>query len=396
MATKRRKTPELPQAQLAAWIELSHLRGLSVLPESFEKATIAFDASTPVYDLNGELLFQRVPLMQGKTALGFADLAVHPALGEALLSSSVGGAWHPDALREAGRKAARKLGFKEAARAELRFVAYSFPKIALQFLLRGTEKLLLELFTWEPVPATQRGARYEPPSNFERWSFLDEMPDDERAARTKRFHDRMYAWKDGLTRGPALEVIDSAVLLQALDLKRFLYASRELHYSTRNTDHFTCYEVRGQQTSVWCVGASVQMLLDFYRYQYTQVRLASELGLGTLASPNGLPYANDGDVVTVLEAMTCNALHATMNTSPNFAQFESEIDANRPLISFVPGHSRTVAGYTRSFLSILGAPSFHGLLVYDPWPPNAGVITRWENFNATTYRRTFTAVLHKA
>ena len=27
---------------------------------------------------------------------------------------------------------------------------------------------------------------------------------------------------------------------------------------------------------------------------------------------------------------------------------------------------------------------------------DAGVITRWENYNATTYRRTFTAVLHRA
>jgi hypothetical protein len=55
-----------------------------------------------------------------------------------------------------------------------------------------------------------------------------------------------------------------------------------------------------------------------------------------------------------------------------------------------------VAGYTRSFLSLIGQPPFRGLLVYDPWPPNAGVITRWENFNTTTYRRTFTARVRKA
>jgi hypothetical protein len=144
------------------------------------------------------------------------------------------------------------------------------------------------------------------------------------------------------------------------------------------------------------VAASVQMLLDFYRYEYSQVRLATELELGTLSNPNGLPYSRDGDVVTVIEAMSLNALDAAMNTSPTFGEFKSEINANRPLVSFVPGHSRTVAGYTHSFLSILGTPSFRGLLVYDPWPPNAGVITRWENFNATTYRRTFTATLRRA
>jgi Peptidase_C39 like family len=152
------------------------------------------------------------------------------------------------------------------------------------------------------------------------------------------------------------------------DILKLLSESRELHYSKRNTDHFTCYEVRGQETSVWCVAASVQMLLDFYRYEYTQVRLAAELGLGTLANPNGLPYSRDGDVVTVIEAITSNALDAAMNTTPTWSEFRTEILANRPLISFVPGHSRTVAGYTRVGLTGFGFSPFRGLLVYDPWP----------------------------
>ena len=114
-----------------------------------------------------------------------------------------------------------------------------------------------------------------------------------------------------------------------------------------------------------------------------------ELGLGTLDNPNGLPYANDALVVTVLENLTSNALDATMYTSNPFSRFRTEINANRPLISFIPGHSRTVAGYTDT--SWIFGTGFQGLLVYDPWPPNAGVITKWENFNASTYRRTFTA-----
>ena len=50
----------------------------------------------------------------------------------------------------------------------------------------------------------------------------------------------------------------------------WLNDTRELHYSTNNADHHPCYELRGQQTSVWCVAASVQMVLDFYRYNYLQ------------------------------------------------------------------------------------------------------------------------------
>jgi hypothetical protein len=95
--------------------------------------------------------------------------------------------------------------------------------------------------------------------------------------------------------------------------------------------------------------------------------------------------------VTVIENLTSNALDATMHVNPGFNLFRNEIRANRPLISFVPGHSRSVAGYTRSLWSI--STGFRGLLVYDPWPPNAGVITRWENFATQTYQYAYSAVL---
>jgi hypothetical protein len=100
--------------------------------------------------------------------------------------------------------------------------------------------------------------------------------------------------------------------------------TRELHYSRRDADHHVCYELRGQQTNVWCVGASAEMLLNFYRYQYEQIRLAQELGLGTIANPNGLPYARVGDVVTVLENLTSNALDVTMHVNPAFDIFRRD------------------------------------------------------------------------
>lgn len=386
------------EQQVIAWAELGQLRAIGVLPEAFDKAAIETARATPVYDVNGEELFRRVPIGRGRN-VGYADIATHPALGEPLVATSTGAAWDADALVKAGARAAQALGIKGLDKASVRFVAYSFPKLALQFLAGRDEIAMLELYSWVPVPPSTRTERYEPPSHFERWSFIDEIPDDERAERIDRFKARVGRWRDALRQVPRdLAIIDSRAFVDRFRLAdRFLLSkTRELHYSTRGGDHVPCYELRGQQTNVWCVAASVQMLLDFYRYEYTQVRLASELGLGTLANPNGLPYSRDNDVVTVIEAMSRNALDATMNTSPTFAQFESEIDQNRPLVSFIPGHSRTVAGYTRSFLAVVGQAPFRGLLVYDPWPPNVGVITRWENFNTSTYRRTFTAALRKA
>ena len=61
---------------------------------------------------------------------------------------------------------------------------------------------------------------------------------------------------------------------------------------------------------------TLEMVLDFYRYEYEQTRIAADLDLGTLASPNGLPYTRDGDVVTVLEQLTGKALTAAMDTTP--------------------------------------------------------------------------------
>lgn len=388
--------------KLTTWLELSQLRVIDALPKSFEKAKIYSEEATPIHDLNGEVLFMRTPVNKGRTLRGYADIAVHPAFGEPLLSVSSGAAWNEQAIVRTGMRQAREMGM-EREPTEIRFVAYSYPKIALQFFAQDEELLMLEIYSWQVVPSSKRNRLYEPPSDFERWSFLEEMPEDRRARREDRFKRRVNTWQEALGRSRFdRNVLDSEILIDRAKIDRAkidrfaLYATRELHYSSRNTDHFTCYELRGQETNVWCVGASVQMVLDFYRYEYTQTRLATELGLGTSTNPNGLPYSNDYLVVDVLEKMSCNALNASMNTNPNFSEYASEINANRPLISFIPGHSRTVVGYTQSLFSILGQAPFRGLLVYDPWPPNTGVITRWENYNTSTYRRTFTARLNKA
>lgn len=379
-----------PREQALAWAELNLLNVAHALPQAVDGAR--FGAATPIYDLNGEELYLRFPLLRGNQAFGYADTASNSAFGAVLLGASPGASWNERAILKEAQEAAHGL---ERRPDTIRFVAYSYPKLAVQFLAEGTELALLELWTWRPVPPRSDRRKDEPPSDFERWSFLEETPAAVLRRNRTRYQKRASALEDLLKRARripkdkiAIELFEPVI---RRDILRLLVDTRDLHYSTRNTDHFTCYEVRGQETSVWCVAASVQMLLDFYRYEYTQVRLAAELGLGTLANPNGLPYTRDGDVVTVVEAMSSGALDSTMNMTPSWAEFRNEIRANRPLISFIPGHARTVAGYTRSGFSFGGLTPFRGLLVYDPWPPNAGVITRWENFDAQTYRRTFTA-----
>jgi hypothetical protein len=301
--------------------------------------------------------------------------------------------WAPQALFEEAaetlRSRRRAITYNEA-----RFVAFSFPKVAVQFLRDGAEVALLELYTWRQVPPARKRRKNEPPGDFERWSFLDEQPVNVLTRNRRRFSKRVKELNRVIPAREALKgrLIEAERFKSYIDrIDLWLNDTRELHYSTSNADHHPCYELRAQQTSVWCVAASAQMLLDFYRYNYLQTRLATELGLGTLSNPNGLPYGNEQLVVDTLEDLTSNALDAAMNWSPSWTEFRNEIRANRPLISFIPGHSRTVAGYTRSGLPWLSP--FRGLLVYDPWPPNAGVVTRWENFDTQSYRVTFNAHL---
>lgn len=375
-----------------AGLELNALRQADILPTSMFENTRIQSAGTEIYDLNGEILFYRVPVARGRERVAFADVGANESLGGPLLAVSEGVDWDEKAIllqsEAAGKKARRGLKFDK-----LRFVAYSYPKIAVQFLSEDKEVLMLEWTTWAEVPpraATDR-KRLEP-GNFERWSLLDELPATVKRANAKNLAKRMESWA-----APVLKQIDPLIISKSkLTLAEFaikLVDTAEIHYSKRASDHHPCYELRGQQTNVWCVGASAEMLLNFYRYDYTQVRLAQELGLGTLALPNGLPYSNVGLVVTVINNLTSNSLAATMHVNPAWTIFQSQIKANRPLISFIPGHSRTVVGYTRSLIALPGMSPFRGLLVYDPWPPNAGVITRWENFDTQTYQYAYSAVL---
>jgi Peptidase_C39 like family len=373
-----------------AGLELNALRAADALREDvFENARIT-STGTVIHDVNGEPLFHRIPLTRGKRQLAFADIAVNEALGHPLLAISHGIDWDEKAILEkaavAARKARRGFSYDKA-----RFVTYSFPKVAVQFLKGDEEVLMLEWVTWAQVPPSRQRKRDEPPGDFERWSLLDEMPAATKRANSRKFLQRTERWRAQQFAGFQPAVLSKTKFLRNVAFR--LIETYEIHYSPQTADHAVCFELRGQETNVWCVGASVEMLLLFYRYSYAQTRLATELGLGTPSNPNGLPYGQEQKVVDTIEKMTSNALDASMIANPTWTVYRNDLKANRPMISFIPGHSRAVAGYTRSLLALAGFTPFRGLLVYDPWPPNAGVITRWENFDTMTYRFAFTAAL---
>lgn len=379
-------------ASRLAGLELNALVAAGTLPAGpFRDARVSA-SPTPVYDPNGELLFYRVPVRARESAGVFADIAASPVFGDTLLRVSYGLPWDEKALVASAEAAAKKQR-RGLRYDQVRFVAYSYPKVAVQFLAGNEEVVMIELGSWAVVPPERknRRKREEPPGDFERWSLIEEYPPYKREAGERRITEKIRHWEEAATRFDPRVVSPELFTKELGPILAPRVETRRVAYGPRAGDHIPCFELQGQETNVWCVAASVQMILDFYRYNYDQTRIAADLGLGTLANPNGLPYANDIFVVNVLEALTGNALDANMNTSPSWSEFRTEIRANRPLISFVPGHSRAVAGYTSTRVFVWY--TFRGLLVYDPWPPTTGVITQWENFDATTYRRTFTAAV---
>lgn len=383
--------------QRLAGFELNALRMAEVIGKEFEKVGVP-RTGTPVYDINGMLLFYRLPLRRGRTFSGYADIAVNEALGEPLLAVSMGATWDEKAILKEAGDAARK-GRQALEFNSIRFVAYSFPKLALQYLLDGQEVLMLEWKTWVEVPPRSSKRQPMEPSNFERWSLIDEMPAKIKQTRLRSFKKRQAIWETA-----ALSKIDPNIITkETFDPSQVVIKfidTREVHYAPREDDHYPCYELRGQQTPVWCVPASIEMILNFYRYQYNQPRIAQETNQGTCAKYYGLARSDAYKVVNAIEKLSSQTLDATNILNATWATFQTEIVANRPLISWIPGHSRTVAGYTSNMLHLSGELPFKGLLVYDPWPPTdcahpegGGVITRWENFNTQIYWDAFTAVL---
>ncbi len=375
-------------------LELNALHSTGAIGDALEAARIG--TGTPIYDLNGELLYERIPL-SGRRGAGYADIAFHPAMGGVLMAVSHGSKWDANAiLKEARTELARQGG--EVGRPKpdaMRFVAFCYPKLAVQFLAGDQEIAMLEWKTWRQVPRGRQRMPGELPTFFERSSFLDSQTDEARARRRRRFkrradelltipnrhevsHDRVAVrpFADHVGVKPPEEVLDR----------------REVHFSRHSIDHHVCYERQGQRNSHWCVAASVKMLLDFYRYEYTQDQLAAKLGLGTNRKPAELADFHAAKICDVVKSLSGNALEVTMKRNPTWTDFRREIAANRPVVAFLPGHARTIAGYTETRPLPHHLSTSRGYLVYDPSPPTTGV-TLWESIDVHIYTVAFMARL---
>ena len=76
-----------------AGLQLNALLHAGVLPSDVFQSGRVSKAVTTIYDIDGESLFHRVPVVQGSSPVGFADIAAFPGFGTVLLAVSQGMAW---------------------------------------------------------------------------------------------------------------------------------------------------------------------------------------------------------------------------------------------------------------------------------------------------------------
>src|SRR5260370_16399942 len=124
------------EVQRIGGLELNLLNYVQALPESeFEGARL--ETGTPVYDMNGALLFYRIPIAgpNGGQA-GYADVAAHTVFGAPLLGVAPSVVWDEQSLVGEARKAlgAAQEGRKGATSYDdVRFAPYSYAHLAMAF-----------------------------------------------------------------------------------------------------------------------------------------------------------------------------------------------------------------------------------------------------------------------
>jgi hypothetical protein len=340
-----------------------------------------------INDLNGDPLLYEFSVMDGKNAVGTVKAGASKLTAAPVLAIEMKPrTWDPQkALREARSRAKKR--FPRAGSLEAELVCYSYPKIGVRVRAkRGQDSIIYDAASLQPV--TRFGA--DELEGFTAWSYYHEIAGRKPEARVRRWDladQELDAVRSKvpqiLARG--LKESDLARLYTRLIAEAIiafpLFSSRVLKYGPRCTPH-DCFELYAQQTDVFCAVATGQMILDFYRYYFTQDEIADAMDTDAGGTTNP-------DKVEGYEALSNGCLDATFDGSADWAEAKAEIDANRPVKSGIPGHARACAGWMRQNIFLIGQAPRRWLRIYDPWPWNADICAGgqivWEDWDAVNH-----------
>jgi hypothetical protein len=355
-----------------------------------------------IHDFNGQVLFHEFGVMDGKELVGSVKASASKIIGSAVPTVEFGPrGWDPDkAAKEATDEVKKR--FPKAKITETELICYSYPKIGVRVYVEdpelGSQSLIFdvadlslverfgadELEGFTAYSFYQEVAEPNAPEREQHWELADRELEAARSA-TPRMFERAFTARE------LPEVRPTLIPQPIYPIPIPFYSSRTLKFSPRCKPH-DCFALYGQKTNVYCAVATGQMILDFYRYYYSQDDVATAMGTGPFGTTN--PGQVDG-----YEKLSNYCLNATYDGTANWAEAKAEIDANRPLKSGIPGHARACAGWKRQNIWLVGQKPKRWLKIYDPWPWNADICKGgkvvWEDWDAV-YHTNFIYVRHRA
>lgn len=334
--------------------------------------------STLIYDLIGQPLFYDFPVLSSqREQVGTIRASASRVLGVPVPTTFIGGPrWN---VSRATLWAHKYVESELMGRiTDSQPVCYAYPKLGIAVNWKNpkgqTQRTIIDVSDYSVVPDRVEPEMRGPgafsvydnipekvvPVAIEKFALYDKLVDElqERAKLDLAValdHDALHSVQIGL-----IEMIP-------------WYTTKRLTFCTHSYSH-ECFRMHGQETGVWCVVATGQMILDFWRYYYSQSHIATQMGTGA----GGTGWAGE---VSGLNSLTCSHFAAQDDYSPTFAKVKTEINANRPFDYSYSYHAMACAGYRQANIYILGSTPEQSVYLYDPSPVNTGTI-RWETWGA--------------
>lgn len=333
---------------------------------------------TVVYDLNDQPLFYDFPVFSRRRQnLGLIRSSANRVLGVPVPSINIGRV--PWDVRAATEKAIEIVRRKFRGKVVgTKIVCYAYPKlgVAVDWEERSREhqRTIIDIGDFSIVPERVEPGMRGPGA----WSFYGQIK-EEQVQESVRHFEQYSRLKDEIQERSGVSLARNLKLTEAKTVQSNLltilpaFTTKILTFCTHGYSH-ECFRMHGQENSVWCVVATGQMILDFWRYYNSQSNIATAMGTGS----GGTGWTGE---VNGLNSLTCSHFNAQSDMSPTFAKVKTEINANRPFDYSYSYHAMACAGYRQQNWYIFGTTPEQSVYLYDPWPPNVGTI-RWETWGA--------------
>ena len=365
----------------------------------FEKGGVVTLEKKPliIHDLNGQALFYEFEVKDENEPVGSIKTSASRAIGSAVPQIQLGPRrWDPDYAFDKVKEKVKE-EYHRANIAEVELVCYSYPKIGVRIYTDDGKSMIFDVASLSLV---DRFGSDELEGHTS-WSFYNEIVEPDAAIREMRwvledghldavkseipgiFEGKLEAKEQEKTKMAIYKAYTPIEPIDPIEPIKPFVSQRLIQFSPRCTTH-NCYALYAQKTDVYCAVATGQMILDFYRYYYTQDEIAVAMNTGPFGTSNL-------DQVTGYETLSNYCLNAIYDSTANWGEARAEINANRPLKSGIPGHARACFGFKRQIIFVhpLRFLLKRWLFIQDPWPWNANICLGgamyWEDWDAITH-----------